>query len=454
MNILYLAHRIPYPPDKGDKLRAFRQIEHLSRRHRVWCACFVDRQMDMQFVEPLRAYCEDLVAIRLKRASAVTRGLAGLLTGQTVTESIYRDPAMTRAVRSWADSVRFDVAVAFSSAMARYAFEVPAARRVLDLCDLDSRKWLDYAASSTGLPGALYRVEGRRLGAQERAWIRTFDAGILITEAEAAPIREFAPVGRLHIVANGVDIADYGLRTADWTPGRNSIPNSQSAICNRQSPIDNPQSTIPNPQSAIRNPTVGFVGTMSYRPNVDAVRWFVAECWPDIRAAFPNAVFRIVGRSPRRAVRRLAKVPGVHVVGEVEDMVSEVRKFDISVAPMSIARGLQNKVLEAMAAAKPVVLTGRAATGLTGKHEREYLVAETAREFVTAVIRLLRNPGERDRLGTNARRFVAANHCWEGELQKFELIVAGVLGRTARLRESVEPASAVATVDRDLVGAV
>ena len=419
MNILYLAHRIPYPPNKGDKLRAFRQIEHLSRRHRVWCACFVDRRSDMQFIKPLRAYCEDLAAIRFTRSLAVTRGLAGLLTGQTLTESMYRDPAMTSAVRLWADSVRFDVAVAFSSAMARYAFEVPAARRVLDLCDLDSRKWLDYAASSNGLLRALYRVEGQRLGARERAWIETFDATILITEAEAAPVRRFAPAGRLHIVGNGVDIV--------------------------------PQSTIDNRQSTIDHPIVGFVGTMSYRPNVDAVCWFVAKCWPKIRAAFPTAVFRIVGRSPPRAVRRLAKVPGVHVVGEVEDMGEQVGRFDISVAPMPIARGLQNKVLEAMAAAKPVVLSGRAAIGLTAKHEQEYLVAETAQEFVAAVTRLLGDPGERDRLGRNARRFVAANHCWAGELQKFELIVAGVLGRTARVRDSLEPATAQPTRDRDLV---
>lgn len=398
MNILYLVHRIPLPPDKGDKLRSFRQFEHLTRRHRVWCACFVDTPSDTQYVKPLRGYCKDVAAIRLKRAPAMLRGVAGLARGKTLTESFYSHAAMRAALRKWCDSIQFDVVVAFSSSMAPYALEVPAARRVLDLCDLDSRKWLDYAAVSHGPARWLYRTEGHRLALKERAWLNAFDATFVITESEAAPLQGAAPPGKLHIIGNGVSLPDpsgngsrignWGLPIGDWGLGYSGAPTDH-----RQSTIDNPQSAIPNRksvrESSLRS-TVGFVGVMDYRPNVDAVCWFVSNCWREIRAACPEAVFRIVGRSPTQRVHKLANVPGVQVVGGVEDVTSEVRRFDVSVAPMRIARGLQNKVLEAMAVARPVVLTSKAAEGIAAGHDEEYLVADRPADIVDGVVRLLK----------------------------------------------------------------
>ncbi len=395
MNILYLAHRIPYPPNKGDKLRAFRHIEHLSRCHRVWCACFVDSSDDRQYIEPLARYCQDLVTIPMRRLTSVLRGLAGLLAGGTMTESFYRDDAMTEALRVWSKRTAFDVVVAFSSSMAQYALQVPARRRVLDLCDCDSQKWLGYAAASRGLARWLYRAEGQRLAVKEGAWLDAFDATLLITEAEAAILRATAPSRNPHVLTNGV-----GLTDSEPTP-----PAAQVG----------------------RAPLVGFVGVMNYRPNVDAVCWFVDQCWPEVRRAYPDAVFRIVGRSPVRRVRRLSLVSGVEIVGEVKDVGDEVRRFDVSVAPLRIARGLQNKVLEAMAAAKPVVLTTKAAVGINARDGEDYLIADTPARIAGAVVRLLRDPTERDRVGSNARRFVATHHRWDDVLRRFELIVTGAV---------------------------
>jgi len=395
MNILYLAHRIPYPPNKGDKLRAFRHIEHLSQRHRVWCACFVDTPADRQFIDPLARYCQDLVAIPIARVSSVLRGLAGLLAGGTMTESFYRHDAMTDALRVWSKRVTFDVVVAFSSSMAQYALQVPARRRVLDLCDCDSQKWLDYAAASRGPARWLYRAEGQRLAVKERAWLEAFGATMLISKDEATSLRTAAPSAKLHILTNGVTLPVL------------------------IAPVE------PHPS------TVGFVGVMNYRPNVDAVRWFVDQCWPDVRRAYPDAVFRIVGRSPVRRVRRLSRVSGVEIVGEVKDIGDEVRRFDVSVAPLRIARGLQNKVLEAMAAAKPVVLTSKAAVGIDARDGEDYLIADAPAPIARAVARLLRDPAERDRVGSNARRFVATHHRWDDVLRKFELIVVGAVEREA-----------------------
>ncbi|UCC29253.1 MAG: TIGR03087 family PEP-CTERM/XrtA system glycosyltransferase [Phycisphaerales bacterium] len=417
MNILYLAHRIPYPPNKGDKLRSFRQLEYLARRHRVWCACFVDKRSDEQFINALRASCQDVAAIRLNHTRSTMGGLFGLLCGGTVTGSFYDHSAMDAALRRWCESVKFHAVAAFSSSMAHYALQVPARRRVLDLCDLDSQKWLEYAAASRGPARWLYNTEGRRLARNERAWVNAFDATLLITEAEAAALDGAARPGKLHIVGNGVPLPELG----DPQGGAAGVSAPQQ-----------PVSGAKGAHEFSRPPTVGFVGVMDYRPNVDAVCWFASQCWLDIRALYPEAVFRIVGRSPVRRIRRLATIPGVEVVGGVEDVAEEVRRFDVSVAPMRIARGLQNKVLEAMAAAKPVVLTSKAATGIAGRHAQEFVVADRPSDIVQSVVWLLTDRAERERLGRAARRFVAVHHCWEEALRMFELIVTGALERTAR----------------------
>jgi len=400
MNILYLAHRIPFPPNKGDKLRSFRQLEHLTKRHRVWCACFLDSPSDGEYVRTLAAYCHDLGVVRLDRRRATLRGIGGLTFGRTITESFYSHPKMTATLDRWMQEVSFDAVVAFSSSMAPYALHVPATRHVLDLCDLDSRKWLDYAAASHGPVRPLYVAEGNRLAMKEQAWLEEFDATILITKAESAALadaEEAVGRGKLHIVGNGVTLPDLFGRTQ-----------GDELAAGRQ--------------------VVGFIGAMDYRPNVDAVCWFVDRCWPWIHGECPQALFRIVGRSPARKVRQLGNVAGVEVVGEVDDAPAEVARFTISVAPMQIARGLQNKVLEAMAAAKPVVLSSRAAEGISAGNAREYVVADTAAQTVDAVVRLLHDEVERERIGLAARRYVAAHHSWDWELQRFELIVTGQIG--------------------------
>jgi len=185
---------------------------------------------------------------------------------------------------------------------------------------------------------------------------------------------------------------------------------------------------------------IGFVGVMNYRPNVDAVCWFVEQCWPTIHSAFPRATFRIVGRSPVRRVRRLERFPGVQVVGGVDEILTEVRQFEVSVAPMRMARGLQNKVLEAMAAAKPVVLTSKAAEGINARDTEDYFIADTAQETISAVVRLLGDSVEGERVVQNARRFVAAHHRWDDILRGFELIITGAFEREA----SCTPISAAA----------
>lgn len=400
MNILYLAHRIPYPPNKGDKLRAFRQIEHLARRHRIWCACFLDDPRDARHINDLRQWCAEVGAVEIKPFWAKVRGLTSLCRGRTITEGYYGRRELTRLLERWQSRVRFDAIVAFSSSMAKHALHVSAPRRILDLCDLDSLKWRDYADHITRLRRTgirdpllrnIYQLEGRRLAAAELRWIDRFDAAILATEAEAAPLRSLVSSRKIHVIGNGVDLPEM-----EPTP----------------------------PKVANLNPVIGFVGVMDYFPNVDSVTWFASECWPAIHAKFPTATFRIVGRSPTPAVHRLASIPGIEVVGEVNCIADALKDFDVSIAPLRIARGVQNKVLEAMAAAKPVVLSSHAAKGIAAVPEKDYLVADSAEHVTTAVCSLFSNPSLRTQIGQSARQFVATYRRWGTELEKLKALIA------------------------------
>lgn len=404
MNILYLAHRIPFPPNKGDKLRAFRQLKHLSRSHCVWCACFVDTPSDTMCIGPLASYCNDLAAIPLNRTLAAVRGLRNLVFGGTVTEGFYRVRAMQNLLRDWSAANPFDVVVAFSSSMAPYALRVRAARRILDLCDVDSAKWLDYSRLERPPMKWLHRAESRRLARLEEIWGYAFDAVTVISEAEAALIRDRLPPGRLHVVTNGVDL-----------PG---------------APLDRPPSATENAPPVLSprhrgRRTIGFVGVMDYRPSVDAVTWFVRECWPVIRKRFPDVEFRIVGRNPTQTVRDLTQTPGVFVVGEVPLVSPELEAFHVFVAPLRLGRGIANKVLEAFAHARPSVLTPIAARGLDIRDREHALIAETPDEFARRVCDLLADEELGSRLGAAARRYVADHHDWNRQLAIMERVVEG-----------------------------
>lgn len=400
MRILYLSHRVPYPPNKGERIRAWRQLEYLGRRHEVWCACLADQRVEPVQLDALRAVCRGVAVVPQNPRLAALRGLWCMARGGTITEGYFDVSAMRRVLRQWTASFAFDAVVAFSSSMASYARSVPAARRVLDFCDVDSRKWADYARYSNWPASSLYAREAARLDRRERAWLASFDASTVITSHEAGAFAGVAAADRLHVINNGVYL-----------------------------------DAIPGQLEHTEPPVVGFIGALNYRPNVDGLAWFARAVWPQVRHARPDAVFRVAGHSPVRRVWDLARMPGVEVVGPVPDARTAVVTFNVSVAPLRIARGLQNKVLEAMAAARPVVLTSAVARGIGALPGRDYAVADEPRDMAGQIVRLLDDSAARTRMGTSARHFVDRHHRWDSILAAFERVVTGVLdSRTARRR--------------------
>lgn len=390
--ILFLAHRIPYPPDKGDKIRSWRLVEHLARRFRVHLAAFVDDPADFAHEAFLNGVCESVFLAPLHPRAARVKSAAGLLTGEPLSFAYYRDAAMVRHV----EEVRArDLAAefAFSSSMAPYIAAARGTRpRFIDLCDADSEKWRQYAGESSGPMRLVYAREARRLAAAEATMINWADAAFAASPAEAALLSAMPGVTqRVTVCGNGVD-CDY------FSPQALAAPAGAAEIV--------------------------FTGAMDYAANVDAVVWFARDAWPAVRDKAHGARFAIVGANPSKAVRALASLPGVAVTGKVDDVRPWLQQARVAVAPLRIARGVQNKVLEAMAMAKPVVATAAANAGVGARPDTEIIIADEAPSFADAVAGLLTDRARAAGIGSAARARIVADFRWPARLAAIDAALA------------------------------
>lgn len=394
-HLLVLAHRIPYPPNKGDKIRAWNILNHLAARYQVHLGCFVDDPRDAPHAEALRRICASVHCQALNPALARLRSLAALSRGEAMTIRYYSSPAM----RSWIEATlrQYPIRRAFvyCSAMAPYVMSLRGATRVLDMVDVDSRKWAQYAAVAPLPFRRLYAREGRMLLRFERDAAAAVDATLLASPAEAALFRSLAPgpAAPIHAMSNGVDL-DY------FSPDR----------------------AYPCPFPAASRPIV-FTGAMDYRPNIDAAAWFVEQVMPLLASQDPSPEFWIVGSDPARQVRRLAQRDGIHVTGRVDDVRPFLAHAAAVVAPLRIARGIQNKILEAMAMAKPVVATAPAKEGIDAADGEELLIAETAHDHVARLRIAFSERGIA--IGRRARCRMEAGYRWSDHLQVLDALLEG-----------------------------
>ncbi len=385
-NVLYLTHRLPYPPNKGDKVRSYHLLKHLASSHRVFLGTFIDDPEDRIHLATVRELCADLHVARLSPLLARFKSLAGLVRGEALTLPYFRDDGL----RAWVARIRHDVTidrvVVFSSAMAQYVEPLDDSV-VVDFVDVDSAKWSQYAAKRHWPMSWLYRREGRRLLAFERHVAAQARRSFFVTENEAALFRGLAPecADQVEAMPNGVD-AEYF----------------------------SPDHAFVSPFTADEQAIV-FTGAMDYWPNVDAASWFAVAALPGLRAAWPRARFHIVGRSPVASIRALATAE-INVTGTVSDVRPYLRHAAVVVAPLRLARGIQNKILEAMAMAKAVVASDSCAGALDAAPGMDFLVAGTADEFVRQIDAMLRDPARTATIGMAARGAVVARYSWAAHL--------------------------------------
>lgn len=394
MDVLFLAHRAPFPPDKGDRLRAWRHLQRLSELGAVDLVAQADSEEEAAVArEGLAPLCRELAVFTRNRPVALARAGLALLGGGSLTLAWHADRRVTAAIRDIEQRHGHDLVWAFSSGTGHWWRKSRAACRIMDLCDLDALKWEALGDRTPGPRGWVYRLEARRLLPLELSLAGEADLALLSTRQEASDLMERGGSPRqLEVLTNGTPWRDF--------------------------------EQLAPPSSA--GPVVGFLGQMDYPPNVSAAVHLARDVMPLVRRTVPDARLMIFGRSPTSQVSGLAETGRVEVTGAVESLPAALEQLAVFVAPLDTGRGIPNKILEAMSAGRATVVSSWSARALTGVPGADYLVADGADQRAAAVAGLLSDPAQCDALGAAGRRYVREAHDWDAVLDRVEQLVRGV----------------------------
>jgi polysaccharide biosynthesis protein PslH len=388
VKILYVCHRFPYPPKRGGKIRPFNMIRHLNQSHEVTVCSLSRSDTETAEAQGIAPHCADFHIGQVDERLQMLRMIATLPTPITASASYFHSTKLARTIDRLLAERAFDLIFVHCSSVAHFVSHVREVPKILDYGDMDSQKWLEYAHYKPFPLSMGYWWEGKRLEAEEKRLARKFDFCTATTAAEWETLRA------------------YGVQTpADW------FPNGVDAEF--FSPGEDPY----DPE------TVVFVGRMDYYPNQQCMFDFCANVLPALKARRPSIKLQIVGADPSPAVRRLGDIAGVTVTGSVPDVRPYVTRAALTVAPLQIARGTQNKILESMAMGVPVVCSKAAAGGVDAVPGEHLLVAETADEICNAVLRLVAAPAERARLAQAGRARVLSNHAWASSMRRLDGII-------------------------------
>ena len=385
--ILFLAHRLPFPPDRGDKIRSHHVLKALARIAPVHVGCLAEEEGDFEHVGALEALAASHCMPRRSKPVALA-GLEALARREPVSLAAFR----SRELHEWVQRtiVERDIAAiyVFSGQMGQYVPQGWAGRLIIDLVDVDSAKFEAYALDRSGPRGWIDAREARLLRKVESALTASADATLLVSEAEAGLLRSrVTDAHDIRALRNGID-----------------------------SDFFDPAAVAPHPELADGGPHFVFTGQMDYAPNIAAVKRFANTILPRIRKVHPSARFHIVGRAPTSDVARLGEAESVRVWGGVPDVRPFLAAATMVVAPLTIARGVQNKVLEAMAMARCVLLSREAATGIDAVHGRHFVIGEDDASLTARALHLLARPAEREAIGLAAREYMLSHMSWDAML--------------------------------------
>lgn len=388
--ILYLCHRIPYPPNKGDKIRSFNLLKALSEHFEVFLGCFVDDEFDWQYADKLANWCIEYQCLPQHKVVAKLKGLTSFLTGKAITEPYYYDARMQRWVDEAIDKHQIEQVFIFSSAMAQFVDKplYDKLHRVIDFVDVDSDKWRQYAQAHQGLMKWVYQREHQKLQQAEQGYCERFDHSLFVSPDEAQLFRSLMPQAcsnKIGHLLNGVDVDFFAPALA---------------------------ATITETEVPLNKRYLVFTGAMDYWANVDAVRWFADEVWPGLLAKTPDLHFIIAGGNPTAEVKELGKRTNIVVTGRVKDVRPYIAQALFVVAPLRIARGIQNKVLEAMALNKVVVATDMAMEGINAPQSAWLRQTDAADAFTAYCLDLLEHPVAE----CGARQWVIDHFTWQATL--------------------------------------
>jgi sugar transferase (PEP-CTERM/EpsH1 system associated) len=392
MRIFFVCQRVPYPPDRGDKIVTFNEIRHLSlQKHEVHVFCLADGTDDLANVPGLGDYTASVAAVPVTKLRSRLRSLRALGDGRPLSVAAFDEAALHQAIVRKYDEARPDLIIVFSCNVAQYVERFAAVPRIMQFHDLDSLKWAQFAERKSMPLKWIYKTEAKRLLAYERSIARGFSHALVCTAAEREDFARLFPGIAVSLVGNGVDLDYFRSSGSRKDPG-----------------------------------SMVFTGMMDYFPNIDAVAWFCDEILPLVQAQIPAASLTICGNRPTPAVKQLANRRGVCVTGWVPDTRPYLDQAEIFVAPLRVARGVQNKLLEALAMGLPCVASSVAWRGTTVPAGAGIIVSDNPVEFADLVTRLLRTPAYRAEMASKARAAAESNYRWEVQMAALDRVIATV----------------------------
>jgi polysaccharide biosynthesis protein PslH len=391
MRIFFISQRVPFPPDRGDKITTFNEIRHLSTKHEVHVFCLADGRRDLDNIPGLRRYAQSVTAVPVIGWTSKLRALKAMFAGGPLSVAAFNETKLHNAIGRKFAELRPDLIMIYSCNVAQYAEHFPQVPRIMQFAELDSSRWGQFARRSRPPLRWVYAIEQRRFFAYEQHIARTFSHTLVCTAAEQRDFERLIPGVPVSLVGNGVDLDYFRSRGVPKRPG-----------------------------------SIVFTGVMDYFPNIDAVVWFCDKVLPIVQRQIPAAGLTICGSRPAAAVRRLAKRRGVTVTGRVPDTRPYLDGAEVFVAPLRMARGIQNKLLEALAMGLPCVASEAAATGTVVANGEGILAADNPEEFAEHVMRLLRDSAFRAAMAGKARATAEANYRWDGQMARLDRVIETV----------------------------
>lgn len=390
--LLFLCHRIPFPPNKGDKIRSFNILKKLSENYEIHLGCFIDDPFDKQYVNGLNKYCASVFHLDQNKTFSKIKGLSGFLTNKPITLPYYYDKRMAQWAHRIIEEYKIAKVFVYSSSMAQYCQGEAYSHleRVIDFVDVDSDKWRQYAEKKRGIAKWFFNREFRLLAKVEDEVCAEFAHSLFVSPDEAKLFSARQPLAErssVHGLLNGVDIKFF-----------------------------DPEANFSLEDLVPEKPFVSFTGAMDYWANIDAVLWFSEHVWPLILAKKPDAIFCIVGGNPSSEVLDLANQPGIVVTGRVHDVRPFIANAQCVVAPLQIARGIQNKVLEAMSLNKPIVVTSMAMEGINSVYCEGVAIEDEANRYAQACLKYLTLPIA----SISNRQWIIEHFTWQKTLQPLQ----------------------------------
>ena len=392
MKILFVCHRFPYPPKRGGKIRPFNMIAHLSKTHEVTVASLVRSDAEGEDGVGLRHHCHKYYMEKITAPAAIVRMVARLPTAVPSSMGYFYSPRLARHIRQELAAKDFDLIVVHCSSVAPYVASVRGVPKILDFGDMDSQKWLEYPKYRRFPLSMGYRLEGMKMQRAEKHLARKFDYCSCTTRAEMDTLNAYNVGVPTTWFPNGVDHEFFQPTTAAYEPD-----------------------------------TICFVGRMDYFPNQECMLDFCANTLPLIRHRRPGVKLTIIGADPSADIRQLGTLEGVTVTGSVPDVRPHVVRSAVNVAPLNIARGTQNKILESLAMGVPVVASDRAAAGIDAVAGEHFLTASSPQEYADSISRLLENPAERQEFAAAGRARVLSHHDWHASMTRLDTLIEDCL---------------------------